>query len=120
MLQTTIQLPNDYRKHKLRIITKTPYEYYAGIPAQVFIGNSTEVSRFFLLRSLPQFLLLSICSALIVLMLGLLFSRPNYAKKQLLSSLLLIGFTFLIGLQSIVLKCSSKYLVQSEKLVDSL
>lgn len=64
---------NDYRKHKLRIITKTPYEYYAGIPAQVFIGNSTEVSRFFLLRSLPQFLLLSICSALIVLMLGLLF-----------------------------------------------
>lgn len=116
MLQTTIQLPNDYRKHKLRIITKTPYEYYAGIPAQVFIGNSTEVSRFFLLRSLPQFLLLSICSALIVLMLGLLFLRPNYTKKQLFSSLLLIGFTFLIGLQSIVLNVPASTLFSPKSL----
>lgn len=103
LLQTTIRLPQDYQQHKLRIVTKTPYEYYAGIPAQVFIGESAEVSRFFILRSLPQFLLLIVCSTLIVLMLVLLFLKSKGSKKQLISALLLIGFTFLVGLQSVVL-----------------
>ena len=116
MLQTTIQLPNDYRKHKLRIITKTPYEYYAGIPAQVFIGKSAEVSRFFMLRSLPQFLLLSVCGTLIIIKLVLLFLRPKYSKKQLLSSLLLIGFTLLVGLQSLVLNVPASTLFSPRSL----
>lgn len=116
LLQTTIRLPEDYQQHKLRIITKTPYEYYAGIPAQVFIGQSAEVSRFFLLRSLPQFLLSSVCVLLIILMLGLLFFRPDYRKKQLLSSLLLIGFTLLVGVQSIVLNIPASTLFNPNSL----
>ncbi|HCM86244.1 MAG TPA: MFS transporter [Enterococcus sp.] len=103
LLQTTIHLPQNYRQQKLRIVTKTPYEYYAGIPAQVFIGETAEVSRFFLLRSLPQFLLLIICTTLIVLMLVLLFLKPKDSKKEYVSALLLIGLIFLVGLQSIVL-----------------
>lgn len=103
LLQTTIRLPQDYQQHKLRIVTKTPYEYYAGIPAQVFIGEGAEVSRYFILRSLPQFLLLILCSTLIVLLLVLLFLRPKRSERQFISALLLIGFAVLVGLQSIVL-----------------
>ena len=43
LLQSAIHLPSNYRKEKLRIVTKTPYDYYAGIPAQVFIGEAAEV-----------------------------------------------------------------------------
>lgn len=103
LLQTTVHLPKNYQRQKLRVITKTPYEYYAGIPARVFIGEAADVSRFFILHSLPQFLLLVMCSTLIVLMLVLLFLKPSTSRKSLISSLILIGFTFLVGVQSIVL-----------------
>ncbi len=101
LLQATIHLPSNYRQQKLRIVTKTPYEYYAGIPAQVFIGEAKDVSRFFFLRSLPQSLLLMICLILFVLLLTVLLIKPKDSKKQFISTLLLIGFTCLVGLQSI-------------------
>lgn len=103
ILQTTVHLPKNYQQQKLRIITKTPYDYYAGIPARVFIGETAEVSRFFILHSLPQLLLLISCSTLIVLMVIALFLKPNMSRKSFISSLILIGFTFLVGVQSIVL-----------------
>lgn len=103
LLQTTIRLPREYQQEKLRIVTKTPYEYYAGIPAQTFIGEASAVRRFFILRSAPQLLLLIICSLLIILLSVLLFLKPKTSRNNTILSLLLIGFTFLIGLQSVVL-----------------
>lgn len=103
LLQTAIHLPHDYQQQKLRIVTKTPYEYYAGIPAQVFIGEANEVNRFFILRSLPQFFLLMICSVLVVTLFVLLFLKPIHNKKSIAISMLLIGFTLLVGIQSLVL-----------------
>lgn len=103
LLQTTIHLPDNYRQQKLRVVTKTPYDYYSGIPAQIFIGEAAAVNRFFILHALPQFLLFSLCLTLIALMFAVICLKPAQSKKQLLSSLLLIGFIFLIGLQSLAL-----------------
>ncbi|MGG5371572.1 hypothetical protein IGI67_003241 [Enterococcus sp. AZ196] len=116
LLQTTVHLPKNYQQQKLRIITKTPYEYYAGIPARVFIGEAAEVNRFFILHSLPQLLLLVICSALIILMLGLLFLKPRVSRKDLVLSLILIGFIFLVGMQSIVLNIPASSLLSPSTL----
>ncbi|MFU0786905.1 MAG: HATPase-c-5 domain-containing protein [Enterococcus gilvus] len=111
LLQTTIRLPHDYYQQKLRIVTKTPYEYYAGIPAQVFIGEAAKVNRFFILRSLPQFLLLIVCSLLIALLVALFLSKPKESKKASIGSLLLIGFTLLVGMQSLVLNVPASTLL---------
>lgn len=116
LLQSAIHLPSNYRKEKLRIVTKTPYDYYAGIPAQVFIGEAAEVDRYFILHSLPQLLLWITCSTLIVLMLILLFLKRKGPKKETVLTLILIGFTFFIGLQSIILNVPASTLFEPKTL----
>lgn len=116
LLQTAIHLPENYQKQKLRIITKTPYEYYTGIPARVFIGEAAEVNRFFVLQSLPQVLLTIFCFGLIISTLLFLFFKPKKNKKDYASSLLLTGFIFLIGLQSLVLNVPASTLFEPKSL----
>ncbi|WP_261321633.1 MFS transporter [Enterococcus raffinosus] len=116
LLQSAIHLPSNYRKEKLRIITKTPYDYYAGIPAQVFIGEAEAVDRFFILHSLPQLLLWITCSTIIILMLIVLFLKRKGPKKESILTLILIGFTFLIGLQSIILNVPASTLFEPKTL----
>ncbi|MEG0628884.1 MAG: MFS transporter, partial [Enterococcus sp.] len=103
LLQTTLHLPEGYQQKKVRIITNTPYEYYAGIPAQVFIGEKSEISRYFVLRSIPQLILFVVCLSSIIAALVLLFLRRKPDRQRIMATLLLVSFIFLIGFQSIVL-----------------
>lgn len=109
LLQTTIPLPQDYQSQKLRIVTKTPYEYYAGIPAQIFIGESAELDRYFILRSFPQMFLLLLVLLLLFSTVIMLFFQKSLPRIPSTSWIQLALIT-LIGLQAVLSNISAQAL----------
>ncbi|MGM0213581.1 MFS transporter [Enterococcus sp. AZ109] len=101
-LFTSIALPDDYRHKTLRIILSSPYNYYAGLPAQVFLGEAAKAKSFFWLHACPQLLLLFIC---ISISLGGTILFVRYRKRELTNKIttgLLCVFALLAGLQVLV------------------
>lgn len=77
LLFTKITLPKDYYQKPLRIVTKSPFKYYAGLPAQVFLGEADEIAHFFLMHSVPQMIILFICLGISLSAVVMLVSRKN-------------------------------------------
>lgn len=116
LLFTTIPLPDNYQQKSLRIITKSPYRYYAGLPAQIFLGQSDEVKRFFLMHSFPQMLILILCLGISIAAVVTLIVRRKLSKKRILLTGLLSVFSLLIGIQSSVNNLSTGMLLSPDRL----
>ncbi|MBO1305060.1 MFS transporter [Enterococcus sp. 669A] len=99
LLFTRIRLPADYRRKTLRVITSSPYQYYTGLPARVFLGETAKVKSFFLLNAYPQLLLLFICLSVSIGGIVLLVKQENKKRAPLV---LLCVFALLAGLQVLV------------------
>lgn len=100
ILLTSITLPKNYQGKKIRIVTKTPFKHYIGIPAQVFLGEAKDVNQYFILNSLPQIFIAVISVLFALLTLVPLAWLKEYKRMKL--SLLLSAFALLIGLQSFI------------------
>lgn len=116
LLFTKISLPKDYQQKSLRIVTQSPYPYYAGLPAQVFLGETTIVNQFFLMHSVPQIIILMLCLGIGISAIVLLILRRNLSKKRIALTGLLSIFSLLVGIQSSVNNLSTATLFTPDKL----
>lgn len=116
LLFTTISLPDNYQQKTLRIVTKSPYRYYAGLPAQVFLGPTNGVKRFFLMHSFPQILILILCLGISIAAILTLLVRRKLSKKRILLTGLLSVFSLLVGVQSSVNNLSTGMLLSPDML----
>ncbi|MGG5330704.1 hypothetical protein IGI46_001834 [Enterococcus sp. AZ163] len=116
LLFTKITLPKDYYQKTLRIVTKSPFKYYAGLPAQVFLGEADEIARFFLMHSVPQMIILFICLGISLSAVVMLISRKKLNKQRIALTGLLCAFSLLVGIQSSVNNLSTGTLFTPDKL----
>lgn len=116
LLFTTISLPDNYQQKSLRIVTKSPYRYYAGLPAQVFLGPTNGVKHFFLMHSFPQMLILILCLGISIAAILTLLVRRKLSKKRILLTGLLSVFSLLVGIQSSVNNLSTGMLLSPDML----
>ncbi|GCF92874.1 hypothetical protein NRIC_07650 [Enterococcus florum] len=100
-LFTSVKLPSHFNDNTLRIVTTSPYSFYSGIPAQVFIGSQEAIQRFLRIHTLPQrvLLLLSICFSGVILI--CLKRRQTSSKRRKVMSGSLIAFIFSIGIHAL-------------------
>ncbi|MGG5315463.1 hypothetical protein IGI49_000128 [Enterococcus sp. AZ071] len=116
LLFTKITLPKDYYQKPLRIVTKSPFKYYAGLPAQVFLGEADEIAHFFLMHSVPQMIILFICLGISLSAVVMLVSRKKLNKQRIALTGLLCAFSLLVGIQSSVNNLSTGTLFAPDKL----
>ncbi|MGX7352370.1 hypothetical protein RU97_GL001827 [Enterococcus canis] len=96
-----VDLPSDYIGRLLQIEVTTPYQAYAGLPAQVFIGDNTSLIASMFSHAIPNLIILTICLALGATLLGFFLYKGIRNRAFEMEYLLLGIFTILVGLSDI-------------------
>ncbi|BCA85265.1 membrane protein [Enterococcus saigonensis] len=99
-IMTEVQLPKNYVGKTLRLEVSSPYKNYAGIPARVFIGDSDSLLSYVVSVSLPQILILIICTFISLAI--MIFSGAELVKRKNLNweLILLSCFALTIALEA--------------------
>lgn len=99
-IMTEVQLPKNYVGKILRLEVKSPYKNYSGIPARVFIGDADSIMSYIVSVSMPQILILIVCTFISLAI--MVFIGSELLKKQRLNweLILLACFALTIALEA--------------------
>lgn len=95
-----VTLPQDYQGKTLRVYVSSPFDSYAGFPADVYVGTANALIAYIFKHSIPNIfilLLTGLICTFILFSIGWRFIRHN---KICVSALLLSLFSLFAGLEA--------------------
>lgn len=99
-IMTEVQLPKNYVGKTLRLEVSSPYKNYAGIPARVFIGDADSLLSYVVSVSLPQILILIVCTFISLAIMVFIGSELIKQKRLNWELILLACFALTIALEA--------------------
>jgi hypothetical protein len=96
-----VNLPRDYADRTLQIEVTSPYNNYAGIPPEIYIGNVHSMVSFVFSRSIPQILTMILAVLLAIGTFSYCIYMMYKEKKFHISLVILSTFAFSVGFEAL-------------------
>ncbi|MGG5358022.1 MULTISPECIES: hypothetical protein [unclassified Enterococcus] len=96
-----VNLPEDYANRTLQIEVTSPYNNYAGLPPEIYIGNVHSMVSFIFSRSIPQILTMILAVLLAIGTFSYCIYMMYKEKKFHISLVILSTFAFSVGFEAL-------------------